>query len=299
MSMLIKSPRLVARRALAAGQAALRCYAHQYSPKKYTRPQLFACLVLKAFFKTDYRGIAIYLEDLPDLAAVLGLRHIPHWTTLQKASRRLLVRRRVRRLLAFTIGRILGRRRRSRRAALDSTGFDCGHTSHYYARRRTKGASGKEKVRYRCFAKLEAAFDVETHLILGAIPRRGPAVDTDRFIPLLDETLRQVRIEAALADAGYDSEGNHRYARERCGVKSFIPATAGRPSRKLPTGRYRRRMKQRLNKDYGRYGQRWQGETGFSMIKRGLGSALGGRSYASQCCELMLLVLTYNTMLDC
>ncbi len=296
--MLTKSPRYVARRALAAGQAALRCYAHKYSPKKYTQPQLFACLVLKAFFKTDYRGIVIYLEDLPDLVRLLGLRHVPHWTTLQKASRRLLVRRRVRRLLAFTIERVLGRRRRVKRAAMDSSGFECGHTSHYYARRRTKGATAQEKVRYSRYAKLEAAFDVETHLILGAIPRRGPAVDTDRFIPLLDEALGQVRIAAALADAGYDSEGNHRHARERCGVKSFIPAEAGRPSRKLPTGRYRRQMKQRLNKDYGQYGQRWQAETGFSMIKRRLGSALGARSYASQCCELMLLVLSYNLMLE-
>jgi transposase len=298
MGTLTKSPRYVARRALAAGQAALRCYAHKYSPKKYTQPQLFACLVLKAFFKTDYRGIVIYLEDLPDLAALLGLRHVPHWTTLHKASRRLLVRRRVRRLLAFTISRVLGRRRRVKRAALDSSGFECGHTSHYYARRRTKGANAQDKVRYSRYAKLEAAFDVETHLILGAIPRRGPAVDTDRFVPLLDEALRQVRITAALADAGYDSEANHRHARERRGVKSFIPAEAGRPSTKPPAGRCRRQMKQRLNKDYGRYGQRWQAETGFSMIKRRLGSALGGRSYASQCCELMLLVLSYNLMLE-
>jgi Transposase DDE domain len=299
MSSLTKSPRYVARRALAAGRSALRCYAHKYSPKKYTQPQLFACLVLKVFFKTDYRGIVIFLEDLPDLAGVLGLRQVPHWTTLQKASRRLLVRRRVRRLLAFTVGRLLGpRRRRVRRAALDSSGFECGHTSHYYARRRTKGASGQEKVRYRRYAKLEAAFDCQTHLILGAIPRRGPAVDTDRFVPLLDEALVQVRIQTALADAGYDSEANHRHARERRGVKSFIPAEAGRPSAKPPVGRYRRQMKQRLDKDYGSYGQRWQAETGFSMIKRRLGSALGGRSYQSRCRELLLWVLTYNLMLE-
>jgi hypothetical protein len=76
-------------------------------------------------------------------------------------------------------------------------------------------------VRYRRHAKLEAAFACATHLILGAIPRRGPAVDTDRFVPLLDEALRRVKIRAALADAGYASEGNHRHAREQCGVKSY------------------------------------------------------------------------------
>jgi len=288
----------VARRALAAGHKALRPYARPRSPKKYTQPQLFACLALKVFAKTDYRGIAQLLADLADLRRALGLRCAPHWTTLHKAAGRLLVRRRVRRLLTFTVRRVLGRRQRVKRAALDSTGFETGHTSHYYARRRSKGASAKEKVRYSRYAKLEAAFDCATHLILGAIPRRGPAVDTDRFIPLLDEALRRVKISAALADAGYDSEGNHRHAREQRGVKSFMPATAGRPSPKPPTGRYRRRMKQRLNKDYGSYGQRWQAETGFSVVKRRLGSAVNGRSYQSQGRELMLFVLTYNLMLN-
>jgi len=298
MSTFSKSPVRVARRALAAGQKALRPYAHKHSPKKYTQPQLFACLVLKVFSKTDYRGVAVLLADLPDLRRVLGLRCAPHWTTLHKAAGRLLVRRRVRRLLGRTVRRVLGRRQRVKRAALDSTGFEAGHTSHYYARRRTKGASRQEKVRYRRYAKLEAAFDCQTHLILGAIPRRGPAVDTDRFIPLLDEALRQVKLTAALADAGFDSEGNHRHARERRKVKSFIPAEIGRPSAKPPAGRYRRQMKQRLNKGYGGYGQRWQAETGFSVLKRRLGSAVHGRNYQSQCRELMLFVLTYNLMLN-
>ena len=65
MSYTSKSPIDVAREALRAAEQALRPYAHKYSPKKFTQPQLFACLVLKTFFKTDYRGIVIYLEDLP------------------------------------------------------------------------------------------------------------------------------------------------------------------------------------------------------------------------------------------
>src|SRR5947209_15310583 len=298
MSTFTKSSLTVARRAMGAGAKALRPHAHKRSPKKYTQPQLFACLVLKTFFKTDYRGMAQHLAEFSDLRRVLGLRCAPHWTTLQKAAGRLLARRRVRRLLGLTVRRVLGRRQRVQRAALDSTGFETGHTSHYYARRRTKGASAKDKVRYSRYAKLEAAFDCATHLILGAIPRRGPAVDTDRFVPLLDEALRRVKIEIAVADAGFDSEGNHRHAREKRGVKSYIPPEIERPSSKPPAGRYRRQMKQRLNKDYGGYGQRWQAETGFSVIKRRLGSAVNGRSYESQCRERMLFVLTYNLMIN-
>ena len=61
MSKLSKSPLRVARQALATGQAALPLYAHRFSPKKFTQPQLFACLVLKTFLKNDYRGVVAHL----------------------------------------------------------------------------------------------------------------------------------------------------------------------------------------------------------------------------------------------
>jgi hypothetical protein len=297
MSKLSKSPVAVASRALGAGRYALRPYAHKFSPKVYTQPQLFACLVLKVFFQTDYRGITALLRDLADLRDRLALDRVPHFTTLQKACRRLLTLRRANRLLTVTVRRLMGRRRRVRLAALDSTGLECGRRSHSYVRRRSKKDSKPQKIRYSRYAKLEAAFECGTHLLIAAIPKRGPAVDTDRFVPLLEEALRRVNLTTALADAGYDSEPNHRYAREQRGVRSVIPAEIGRPTDKPPTGRYRRLMKRRLNKDYCRYGQRWQAETGFSMIKRRLGSYVRGHSYWSQCRDLMLLAVTYNIML--
>lgn len=297
MSKLTKSPLRVARQALVAATAALRPYAHKYSPQKFTQPQLFACLVLKTFLKTDYRGVAAHLGDHAELRAVLGLPAVPHFTTLQKASRRLLRQPRARRLFTATVRRFLKRRRRVRRAALDSTGLECGHHSPYYVRRRNGDRKRWQTVAYSRYAKLEAAFECSTHLLVGVLVSRGPRVDVDRFKPLLEDTLSRVRLEAALADAGYDSEPNHRHAREQRGVRSFIPAAIGRPTSKLPAGKYRRRMKQRLNKQYGRYGQRWQAETGFSMLKRRLGSYVRGHSYWSQCRDLMLLAITYNIML--
>jgi len=38
-------------------KAVLPAYSHPSSPKKFMQHQLFACLVLKAFLKTDYRGL--------------------------------------------------------------------------------------------------------------------------------------------------------------------------------------------------------------------------------------------------
>jgi hypothetical protein len=296
MNTLSKSPVEVAREAMAVATKALRPYAHKFSPKLFTQPQLFTCLVLKTFCKQDYRGIATWLRDLPDLRRTIGLRSVPHFTTLHKASQRLLRFARVRRLLKVTVRRRLKRRRRVRRAAFDSTGLDCGHRSYYYVRRRSTDRTW-QRVKYSRYAKLELAVDTDSHTILAAIPGRGPRVDSDRFVPLLKATLGQVAVDAALADAGFDSEPNHRYAREERGVRSYMPATIGRPTTKPPTGRYRRQMKQRLNKHYGGYGQRWQVECTNSMFKRRLATTIQARSYWAQCRELLLIVLTYQIML--
>lgn len=297
MSKLTKSPLRVARHALAVAAQALPAYAHRFSPKKFTQPQLFACLVLKTFLKTDYRGLVAHLADHAELRQALALGVVPHFTTPQKASRRLLRLPKARRLFTATVHRFLKRRRRVRRAALDSTGLDCGHASRYYIRRRNGARKQWQTVAYSRYAKLEAAFECSTHLLVGVLVGRGPRPDADRFVPLLDDALARVRLSSSLADAGYDSEANHRHAREQRGVRSFIPAAIGRPTAKPPSGRYRRRMKQRLSKRYGRYGQRWQAETGFSMLKRRLASTVNGRSYWSQCRDLLLLAITFNIML--
>jgi hypothetical protein len=297
MGTLSKSPTRVVRHALAVAKGRPPEYAHRFSPRKFTQPQLFACLVLKTFLNTDYRGVEAHLGEHSDLRAVLGLRLVPHFTTLQKASRRLLRRPVAKRLFRTTVRCFLKRRRRVQRAALDSTGLDCGHASRYYIRRRNGSAKQWQKVAYSRYAKLESAFDCRTHLMIGVLVGRGPRVDVDRLVPLLNASLSNVRIGSALADAGYDSEANHVYARETRGVRSFIPAEIGRPTSKPPSGRYRRHMRQRLNKDYGKYGQRWQAESGFSMFKRRIGAVVFARTYWTQCQELLLKAITYNVML--
>ena len=287
----------VARQAVVSGNWVLPRYAHRFSPHTYTQPQLFACLVLKVFFKMDYRGLTIHLGEHGELRSVLELTRVPHFTTLQKASRRLLRLAPAQALFRNTVHRFLQKRRRLHRAAFDSTGLECGARSLYYVRRRAAGSKKWQTVGYSRYAKLEAAFDCDSHLLVGVLVGRGPRVDVDRFVPLLDTTLDQVRLDIAVADAGFDSEANHRYAREQCGVRSYIPATIGRPTDKPPSGYYRRQMKQRLTKRYGGYGQRWQAETGFSMLKRRLTNTVYGRSYWSQCREMLLLAITYNIML--
>ncbi len=143
---------------------------------------------------------------------------------------------------------------------------------------------------------MEVAADRASHLIVGVLASQGPAPDVDRFVPLLDATLSKLRPQRVVADAGYNSEPNHRYARDRYAVLSFIPALVGRPTDKPPTGYYRRQLQRRLNKHYGGYGQRWQVETVFSMIKRNLAEAVAARTYWGQRRELWLFAITHNLM---
>jgi hypothetical protein len=65
-----KSPKDILLTALSVGQAKLADYSHRNSPKKFTQPQLFACLVLKTSLGLDYRGLAGLLNDSADLCQV-------------------------------------------------------------------------------------------------------------------------------------------------------------------------------------------------------------------------------------
>ena len=60
---------------------ALPLYAHKFSPKTYTQPQLFACLVLKEFLQLDYRKLQTLLEEIAEFRNVIGLKKAPHFTT--------------------------------------------------------------------------------------------------------------------------------------------------------------------------------------------------------------------------
>lgn len=295
MSTTSKSPKDVLCVAWRIAQRSLKAYSHRYSPKKFTQHQLFAILVLKAFLKSDYRGVARQLNDCPDLAASIDLEQIPHFTTLQKASRRLLKTASARSLLDETVRQQMGRLKRVHRAAIDSTGLECTSASGYFVRRRKKVGEAWKTVLYHRFPKLSLICDVKHHFIFAYETRRGPKPDVNEFKSHLQQVLKRVRLTTILADAGYDSESNHVFAREQHKVRTVIPPKHGRPTSKPASGRYRRQMQVRFNRRA--YRQRSQVETVISMIKRRQGSHVRGQTYHSQARDLRLMVLTHNIMI--
>ena len=90
MSTTTKDPIALAQAALKAGEASLEAYSHPKSPQKFTQAQIFAILVLRQFFKTDYRGITATLARRAELREAIGITRVPHYSTLCYAEERLL-----------------------------------------------------------------------------------------------------------------------------------------------------------------------------------------------------------------
>lgn len=280
------------------GVGSSRRYWHKHAPKKFTVSQLFACLVLKEFLRADYRKLWWLLRECPELGEAIGLKQVPHFITLQQAAARLLEGRRVQRLLDETT--VVGRQlrllpSRSELAAVDGTGLESTTASRYFVRRCEKTDKKRVCTTYRHFPKIGVVADCRSHLVLALVHDRGPSPDVRHFRRALDKAHKRLSLTTLLADAGYDSEASHEYARERCGVRSLIPAKIGRATTKAPRGRYWRLMKSRLHNT--RYNQRAQVETTISMLKRLLGSALRARKDSQQRREAALKAITLNIMI--
>jgi hypothetical protein len=288
--------------ALGIARRCLPAYSHRCSPKKYTQHQLFACLALKDFLNLDYRGVVALLADSPALRAAIGLKETPDFTTLHKASRRLLKLPQVRDLLSETLHTArrmkLLKPKRVHLAAIDSSGFEAHRVSLYFVRRRAKNGKTTDTwqtTTYRRFPKLAVICDCRSHLILSAVVERGPKPDFDHWIAAMGQATACVQIDTLLADAGYDAEWIHLAARIAFATRTIIPPKHGRPTNKPPTGWYRRRMARHF--DQPRYGQRSQVETVFSMLKRRLGAAVNAYNPWSQRRSLLLKTLTLNIMI--
>ena len=145
MAVTSKSPRAVTLAALAVARRSLPSFSHKNSPKTFTQHQLFACLVLKNFLKTDYRGVVAHLVDNPSLVGTLELGRVPHFTTLQKASHRLLAAAKVERLLDASVRLRMRRKRRVPSSAIDSTGLETSCASGYFVAAAQKHDKPAEK----------------------------------------------------------------------------------------------------------------------------------------------------------
>lgn len=298
-------------------------YASECSRHDFTLPQLFACLVLRELLKLSYRKTEGLLRDSPSWLAAIEMNRAPDHNTLWRAFHELVQTRRVNRMLdlmatLFTQAQLLQRLDSVSPLTIDSTCYEERHRSRHYERVCRKmnlqqgqkycGKRGKptpqdvnrsRSVKARRMPKLILAVASNCHLILAAKARTGSGSDAPDFEPLLYRAWCRANVRVCVADAGNDSEKNHRIARLDMAVRSIIPPKIGRPTDKPPATRFRRLMQQRFSRKADRrsYGQRAQSETVNSMMKRNFGDALRSVLPKRREQEMLLRALTHNLML--
>lgn len=259
-------------------------YGATRSRKDFTQRQLMACLVLRAYLRTTYRGVLETLAGHATLRAALGLsERLPHFTTLQKFSARSQVGAIAQQIIA-RIGRAaLAASGAPQPAAMDSTGLDTSGPSAYYVSRRGE--------RHRSYIKFSAIVLCGSLFPLAVVLDRGPSNDRVQVPQLLAQAQALGQPAQLLADAGYDAEWIHQRCREQWGVESLIVPNGQRADGQR-NGRWRAQMSAAHLRERG-YGRRWAVESFFSAFKRTMGSALSARQPGTQLAEAAIRVLAY------
>jgi hypothetical protein len=140
-----KSPRRVLKLAHALAQQVLPAYGSHFSRKDFTRPQLFACLVLREHQRKSFRGVEALLADSPAWLAEIGLSKAPDHNTLCRAFDAFMKPNLARSMLDLmaTLARQRRtlKRRRGKPLAMDSSMYESRHVSRYFERRKRDGAT--------------------------------------------------------------------------------------------------------------------------------------------------------------
>ncbi len=255
-------------------------YSHPKSPQKFTQPQLLACLVLRAYLKTTYRGVIEVLEVSDALRQRLGLERLPHYSTLKRFADRSDVLDIIDRMLAEIVKEFAPA---PELAAMDATGIETTSASAHYRTR-----SGKTRKKY---VKVSVCIAVGSLLPAAFVVSWGPYNDKREARPLLEKTRLAMQPATMLADAGYDAEWVHEYCRDDWGVASVIKPVVHRSDHAVH-GVHRSKMTEEFLVE-NNYGRRWAVESFMSGLKRTTGSALGARSERSLFVEAALRVLAY------
>jgi hypothetical protein len=124
----------VARIIYAQTQAVFPKYSHRFSPKKFTLPQLAACVLLCFYFKMSYRDLlmskelrdALELTRVPDYSTLNRMYHRFRASHLDKMNEALLSTLKQARLVEEEV------------IAVDATGFRPTNASAYFQTRRGK-----------------------------------------------------------------------------------------------------------------------------------------------------------------
>ena len=239
-------------------------YWHLMGPKKFETWVLCLGLFVKQIYQLSYRRAMKFLDEF------YGIKL--HWTTLQKAAKR-LPKSLWQSLLAATITA-----ESIPLAAADGTGLSRSNASEYYIKR-----IDRKKPIHKA-AQVITLVDVEQRkFIAGNIwaQAKGEA----KRIPQLHKKC-VVSPDVLLMDKGFDAEYLHQWLNEH-GTFSVAPVR-----KNCRRGRHRKMLRDCM--DWTLYWQRNIVESLFSALKRLFGSVLRCRHIRTQTAELFARLIAYN-----
>jgi hypothetical protein len=264
--------------ALRLSRRHLRGYSHEKSPKKYTQPQLFACLILRAHLGCTYRKCEELLVLMPAVREAIGLAEVPRFTTLQTFADRPEIMALIDGVLA-SLGRAV-LKARPQDAALDGTGMETTSASAHFVSR-----AGRKRTK---FIKLMIGVLCGTVMPAALVVDWGPSHDMKQAWALREKMMAIGRPTMLWGDGAFDSEPWHVANWEGWGVPSYAPTTV-RSADGHVTGLHRALFRHPVDE----YGRRWMCESVNSGVKRVSGPTLRSRKQNTLFAEAALKVTAY------
>ena len=249
-------------------------YKSKFSKKTFTQPQLFAVLSYKIYNNMKYRENSESLELSSTLTKALGLKKVPHFTTVQKFFDKLDIKH-----IRF-IDDILNSLFPAEDCyfSLDGSGMTNNYSDIYYNRRTNKTK--------RSYIKNHITIDSKYMLIRHSQALNGARHDTQFAIAAIN-VIKKYNPKYVLADKAYDSEKIRKQVNEKTTALAMIPL------KKNPkTGKHRLNSQAIFRETV--YSFRNQVECVFSILKRKFSGINTSRSTRLGKKETILKNLFYN-----